>query len=125
MSEFLPYKGNTDAKDESSYMTGLDLPEEETFELTPAQIADFSGKWEPALNELLQEIDREALMMDACEAFAGELKKAGHELNISELKCLADNLIEYASCFDIEGVQKYLNTYDQFNERIAPIATPK
>ncbi|MBO6586875.1 MAG: PAS domain S-box protein [Gracilimonas sp.] len=123
LSEFLPHSStddqltfeNTGATD-SSEEAGISV-------WNPEQVKAFSTTWQARLNNLLEEIDREALMMDSCEVFAEELKKAGSELNITELEILADNIIEYAFSFDIEGIKESIIKYDQVIQTNVPIIT--
>ncbi|MGN8226735.1 PAS domain S-box protein [Gracilimonas sp. BCB1] len=121
LSEFLTHS-STEDQSTSKNAAKVDLPEEAGISVwNEEQVQAFSTIWQSGLNNLLEEIDREALMMDTCEAFAEELKKAGSDLNISELEILADNILEYASCFDIEGVEESLTKYDQVIQTNIPV----
>ncbi|WP_421774993.1 PAS domain S-box protein [Gracilimonas sp.] len=120
LSEFLAFKAIKTATEKILSETDIAVSEEYE-DWSDAESQKFLAEWEPKLSTMLQEIDREALMMDICEAFGEELKNAGSELNISELKTLADNLLEYTFTFDIEGVEESLNKYDRVIERIVPV----
>ncbi|WP_428236478.1 PAS domain S-box protein [Gracilimonas sp.] len=122
LSQFLELKNANEGATIAESKAGLDLSELNE-EWPASKVEEFKVTWEPRLNILLQEIDRQALMMDTLEIFGEELKKAGSELNISGLEVLADNLLEYASCFDIEGIEATLQNYDRMISMNIPVAS--
>ncbi|SMO40704.1 PAS domain S-box protein [Gracilimonas mengyeensis] len=87
--------------------------------LTSRQTEQLQKVWEEKIHLPFNQLNRNAILIDECEAFAESILSIGDELNITSLSLFAAELLGAAQVFDTKHIQHLLETFERFDEKLS------